>query len=117
MDAVERLRYEYPSTLEDVDKIDHYTRIAKCKSIVHELFGVVDPANRYGVPEVLPWAFYACCRHLSVTAISRPTTPFLSREDLQTCLGGREQLLRIQAIFTSAWLHMDCPSQAEQCNV
>ena len=115
-DAVKRLTYEYPSTLEALDKLDHYTRISKCESVVHELFSVMDLAKKYNIPEVLPWAFYCCCCNLSVKQICSPTPPYLSREDLQTCLDGREQLLRHQAKYTFAWLHSDCLSHVVSCN-
>jgi len=116
--AVKRLTYEFPSTLQTLDKINHYTRIQECESFANNFFSVVDLANRYNVPQILPWLFYATCSHLSVKAMSRPTPPFLSRQDLQTCLTGREQLLGLQAKHTFAWLIKEqCPSCTELCNI
>jgi hypothetical protein len=105
--AVKRLSYEFPATLEELDHMKTYSRIDECASYADEHFTVINLARSYNLPRVLPWAFAAACELLSVEEILRQTDsaqPYLLREDQQTCLVGWQKLLRKQRVTTFSWL-------------
>ncbi|KIM76197.1 hypothetical protein PILCRDRAFT_652388 [Piloderma croceum F 1598] len=109
--AVKRLSYEFPATLEELDTMDNHSRINACASYADEIFTVINLARSHDLPRVLPWAFTAACGLLSFEDIFRktgPTQPYLSQEDQQICVVGWRRLLKEQRLTTFAWLKAGC---------
>jgi hypothetical protein len=102
--AVKRLSYEFPATLEEVDAMDNYSRIDRCTPYVDEIFTVINLGRSCNLPRVLPWAFTAACELVSIKDIFRETGPTLSREDQQICMVGWRRLLKKQRVTTFGWL-------------
>lgn len=113
-EAVKRLLYEYPQNIHALDTIHHNKQIRRCSSYADEFFTTINLVRRYNVPEVLPWAFYACCLVLSKAEIKRSTEPSLSIRDREICIKGRKHVLGQQAL---AWIYSACPSEKEIAQV
>jgi hypothetical protein len=119
-EAVQRLIYEFPTTLAALDSTVDYSRIKDPKSVTVEFIGAIELAHQYDVPQILPWAFYGCCYYLTFKQICQPGSPqqpSLSREDVQTCMVGWQKLIEHQSRDTFAWLSAACSSEkSEVCN-
>jgi hypothetical protein len=106
-EAIERLSYEFPSSLEEVDDIDHYSRIQECQSLEQEGFSVVELARKCNVPKVLPWALYSICAGTPFDEILSPAESGqlkLSPADQRICILGWRELVECQGEVTYAWL-------------
>jgi hypothetical protein len=119
-EAVDRLTYEFPTTLVALDSTVDYSRIKDPKSVVVEFIGAIELAHKFDLPEILPWAFYGCCYYLTFAQICQPEDPlmpFLSPEDIKICMVGWERLVVHQARDTYGWLHDICQSDdSDTCN-
>ena len=119
-EAVDRLTYEFPTTIAALDSTVDYSRIKDPKSVTVEFIGAIELAHKFDVPQILPWAFYGCCYYLTFAQICQPESPLhpsLSPEDIRTCMVGWEKLIVHQARDTYAWLSAACQSDdAVTCN-
>lgn len=105
-EAIERLSYEFPSTLGKFDGIDHYSRVQECVPLHKELFSVVELGRKFNVPKVLPWAFFASCAYVPFNQIMETDAakPHSSHEDQRICILGWRKLIESQVEVTYAWL-------------
>ncbi|KZP08425.1 hypothetical protein FIBSPDRAFT_802984 [Athelia psychrophila] len=107
-EGLERLFYEYPSTLSDYDRMDSWSRIGYS-------WGVnIDAANlarEQNLLSVLPTALYElCCVYDAqglTSGIPRDdgTTAMISPTDLITCFIARESVAKVQLKTTFAWIN------------
>ncbi|KZP28193.1 hypothetical protein FIBSPDRAFT_817787 [Athelia psychrophila] len=129
-EALKRLRYEYPTTLDDLPMpTGHkFNRRTQNTMIFTEVDGdgphvaVAHLAREQRLHSTLPLALYWCCIDYSaeglVEMVTRDAaTTVLSKSDLIKCLTVQSSLSRIQYITTLAWIHapqskyLDCKSQ------
>ena len=124
-DALHRIFYEVPVTLEDNDACMHGSQIEG--HIDSGLFwiGIVNLAREQNIQSVLPLALYECCRvlfenHGPSTIFEGITeadgsTALLSLNDQMICLSSYSALLAMQNTTTYVWLDAEqdyAPCQA-----
>jgi len=108
-EALTRLEYEFPSTLEG------YDRSESCFSLIDVLdadrgpvfFAIINLARENGILTLLPTAFYAIWSHLDVMEFfeaMEESTHELSVPDQRTAIKGRDAMLCWQRISTFGWL-------------
>ncbi|KZP13431.1 hypothetical protein FIBSPDRAFT_797890 [Athelia psychrophila] len=126
-EALKRLRYEFPSTLKDLDEYSRHTMI---KGDFRTSADVAKLAREQSLLCVLPLALYQCCCYAGaifnpVAGITRDagTTTMLSAGDFLACLLAGSSLSKTQVTSTLAWLNAPrstypkCTSPAPCANI
>ncbi|KZP28181.1 hypothetical protein FIBSPDRAFT_275953 [Athelia psychrophila] len=111
-EALNRLHYEYPSTLEEYDKINKWSMInGRWGDGTH--FAVVNLAREQGLLSVLPLSLYlSCCYPYSTSEIATGipsddgTTSRMLPDDLIRCLGAWNSIGIKQSTMTLAWINL-----------
>ncbi|KAF7964590.1 hypothetical protein HWV62_5375 [Athelia sp. TMB] len=113
-DALHRIFYEVPATLEDNDACMHNFQIEGHTDDGWFWINIVNLAREQSIQSVLPLALYECCRVLYENhgpssifkGITRAdgSTALLSLEDQMICLSSYSTLLALQNTTTFVWL-------------
>lgn len=107
-EAVKRLTYECPSSLEDFDKLEFWSMIEAEDGLPIE---IVRLARENGLPSVLPIALYCCCRCYTAPELLKGVKGkdgnhvALSSEDKETCIVANQRIIQAQAVTTFAWMN------------
>lgn len=117
-DALKRLHYEYPSTLEDLDQCNRYSMIDENYSTGTTIV-IANLAREQGLLRILPLAFYRCCQLYTAKWLAagfRYPLATLSSDDALVCFIGWTSLASLQSVTTLAWIdsptstYMNCTS-------
>jgi hypothetical protein len=107
-EAMERLSYEFPTTLERWDSFDPYSRVELNDQA--DYVDVVNLAKEIQLPRILPIAFLQCILTDDIfeCILKGPerqdgSHAVLTREDQNICLLGWENTVIMQAATTFAW--------------
>ncbi|KZP08423.1 hypothetical protein FIBSPDRAFT_840249 [Athelia psychrophila] len=115
-EGLERLFYEYPSSLSDYDEMNSWSRIDYSWGVNID---VANLAREQNLLSILPVAFYLLCHDYDAKGLTSGvprddgTTAMISPTDLITCLVARESLAELQAQTTFAWINL--PSTNYSC--
>lgn len=107
-EAVKRLTYECPSSLEDFDKLELWSMIEAENGLPVE---IVKLARETDLPSILPIALYCCCRCYTAPEILKGVKGkggnhvALSSEDKETCIVANQRIIQAQAETTYAWMN------------
>jgi hypothetical protein len=107
-EAVKRLTYECPSSLEDFDKLEFWSMIEAENGLPIE---IVRLARETDLPSVLPIALYCCCRCYNAPEILKGVKGrggkhvALSSEDKEICIVANQRIIQAQAETTFAWMN------------
>lgn len=117
-DALERLHYELPSTLQAYDKRGIMGSMITVHSVERFLIEVANLLREQSVLLALPAALYMCCRRYQYNARDLiegthdgvSSTIQLSTDNLLACLGARTLLSTTQAETTLLWANSHEPT-------
>jgi hypothetical protein len=112
-EAVTRLEYEFPSSLEKCQVMVDFTMIDDTGCLPSLVFEVIQLAHENDLQHLLPWAYYLCCRFVSFEDIfnsfesENGRRVELSTEDKRACITGWRKLIASQSIAPFCWLTSD----------
>jgi hypothetical protein len=107
-EAIKRLTYECPSSLEDFDKLEFWSMIEAEDGLPLE---IVRLARENDLPSVLPIALYCCCRCYSAVEILNGVKGrdghhiSLSAEDREACIVANQRIIQAQATTSFSWMY------------
>lgn len=111
-EALERLFYENPSTLEELDNIEPWSFIAESHTATLDIASL---AREQGLHSILPIALYwCCCNHMPkelLVGLQRAdgTIAAMPPDNLTACLAASVSLSHAQSQTTLAWMNQPQP--------
>lgn len=118
-EALRRLCHDYPSTLEQWDRVHDIESRAIDREISAQSSIVVGLARETNNLSFLPIAlYYACCNPYRDIAFGRTrpdgTVIALSTRDRMTCIVAKERIIELQATESFRWLWSSGPSSCSR---
>jgi len=112
-EALTRLNYEFPSTLEKCEEMVDFTMIEDDRPLASLVFEVIELAHEHNLRHLLPWAYTVCCHDITFEDIfgtfdlDNGRRIKLANKDQRICIIGWRDLVSVQTKLPFFWLSND----------